>query len=587
MLIFDISNFRDSLKKTAYTDGRIFSLDSSSLLSFSKGAVSMYVSLPEDIVDGIYSKCDGNKYFSDYLLFAVNPVGHFISPPGIYAALTPAGLEFTIWSASGMSRMVDTSVNVGANTPFMLSFCWSSSGQIMGSGAKMAIFVNSELSSSNNFAIDAFDSMSGVELTMLDNHVIDYGTECEVFDIITFSDVPYSFQDCIGSLNEVNFGSDFVAALYADGLRIASSFSFPGAVVCDSVGTIFNGTQSLAVSDSDRKLYVMSTVDDGSGVASSVVSVSGLTGQVVDRMIGLNAPVAIGVTQFGGLDYPRTSYPHPCRHVWICEQGDVIKASSDLDEIARRSGYVGISAVAPTSDGRAWIVDRAGGAVVLLSEDASSEDISILVPDPVFAGANIFNDVYLYDDYSQRVIKYTDGKKVNSSAPGQAVTSMDVRASDGYVAVSLNDGSVKVYDGVLQEKYSWSYKYASRVFFRRGYGRNTLYVVDDAFGNIYEMTIWGTPMTEYPLDPGIFMGSAVSIANNFAAVYSEISVEASYENDDGTVLDVSVSHYKVDEIPVELTGGGANDASYSKNEIVKRDAPLDLAGGVSKGARIS
>jgi hypothetical protein len=586
MRIFDASDIRKSLKKTVYNDGRVFSLDSSSLLSFSKGAVSMHISLPGDISNGIYSRCDNDKYFSDYLLFAVNPVGQFISPPGMYAALTPNGVEFTIWTASGMSRIIDTSMNVDANTPFIVTFCWNSDGKILGSGAKMAIFEGSSLSSSNNFRIDSSDSLSGVELTMLDNHTIDYGTECEVFDIVIFSGVPYSMHDSVNYLSEIDFGSDFVAMMYADGLRVLSSFSSPNTLSFDEVGTLSSGKQSLAVSDSDRVLYVMSTVNDGLGYSSSVVSIDTHDGTILNRFIGLDDPVAVGITQYGGIDYPRTSYPYPCRYVWICESDEIIKASSELVEMSRKSGYTGISCIAPTSDGRVWVVDRAAGSVSLLSEDMLSDEIQISVSDPVFAGVTIFNDIFVYDNDTQRIIKYTDGNKVNSNAPGQVVTSMDVRAHDGYIVASLEDGSVKVYNSVVEERYSWSYKFASKVFFRRGYRRNTVYVVDDIFGRVYEMTIWGSVLGSYSMDPGIFMGSSVSLANNFAPVYSEITVDASYESDDGTISDASVAHYKVDQVPVELTGGGPNDASYYGARIGKGDAPLDLRSGVSKGARI-
>jgi len=285
-------------------------------------------------------------------------------------------------------------------------------------------------------------------------------------------------------------------------------------------------------------------------------------------------------------------------------------ASYDQIKTARRAGYSEISSVIPISDGRAWVLDRGASSAYLVSSDLLSHDVSLSIPSPEFGGASIYNDLYVYDSYSERIIKYTNGSPVNSvylAAPSSSsssssgssnsgsstpqrfyVTSLDVRAADGYVAVSLLDGSVKVFNGVLEEQYSWSYgSFASSVIFKRGYGRNTLYVVDDLAGKMYEMTIWGSLVSEHFIGSGSFLGSASALADNNASVYSEVPVEASFDISDGTITDVEMVHYKVDSIPIDLTGGGDNEDNYRKDGMDRTSIPMDMRKDIVKGARLA
>jgi hypothetical protein len=233
-------------------------------------------------------------------------------------------------------------------------------------------------------------------------------------------------------------------------------------------------------------------------------------------------------------------------------------------------------------------LDKDGSAAYLLSEDLASEDVTSSIPSPEFGGVSIFNDLYVYDSSTERIVKYSDGISVNSAFVGSDLISMDVRAVDGYVVASFSDGSVRVYDGVMEQLYSWTYgNSAVSVVFRRGYGRNTIYVLDDLSGKLNELTIWGDHVREMIVGTGSFMGSAVSLANNNASVYSEVPVNASFEISDGTITNVEFSHYKVDSISIDLTGGGDNEVHYRKNGTDRDTIPMDRRKNIIKGARIA
>lgn len=582
-IISNIGKPRESLRKTDYNDGRLVSADASSVLSLSGGAVEIYMSLSRDVVDGVYGACESGKYFTDYLIFAINPTGHFIAPPGMYAAFTPSGIEFTIWTLSGKMTILDTTTSVVAGTPFLLSFCWDYMGNVLGGmfNSKAAIFVDGTPTSSTNSPISP-DSISGIELSFLDNSAIDYGLQCEIFDIVTYSSLPAHLRYSIDEVKYADFGNDYVAMSFADGIRFISRTTGSGYVSVNGVGSISPGKSILAISDSDRDLYVLSS----DGVSGSVSRIDTSTGSVKKQLVGLSAPVCIGITQLGGIDYPRTTRKDPCRAVWICESDRVILASHDLVQISSRDGYSNIVDVIPTSDGRAWILDSGASTAYLISDDLSSEEVSISIGSPEFGGASIFNDLYVYDSSTSKIIKYTGGVKVNSASVSGSVISMDVRAQDGYVVAAIDDGTVVVYDGILKQQYSWSESNpVSDVVFARGYGRNNIYVVNDSLGKIIERTIWGFFASSNDIGDGIFLGSSVSLAYNNASVYSEVSVDASYDLQDGTITDVSMSHYKVDTIPVALTGGGDNDFHFIGSGMDRVDIPVDINPAVRKGAR--
>jgi hypothetical protein len=146
---FDQNDFIAStggLTRTAANMGCIHCADASQLFSMEYGMVTVVLNLPQTIVNGIYAPLIGksNSANPDMVIFAVNPGEHYVSPPCIYAALTPVGIEFTIWSTGTKVTLVDTQTNVSAGTDVAFSFAWDYSRRILwnGHGQSMVFLVN-------------------------------------------------------------------------------------------------------------------------------------------------------------------------------------------------------------------------------------------------------------------------------------------------------------------------------------------------------------------------------------------------------------------------------------------------------------
>lgn len=131
------------LSKTKSNVGRIISISPSELISFETGAVSMTIRLPYAIEDGVYGGLpESARYAQHMVLWATHHGEHYISSPGILAALTPSGVLFEVWTNLGRHQLFSTNVNVAANTFFEIKFAWNKDGFDEGWPSTMAIFVD-------------------------------------------------------------------------------------------------------------------------------------------------------------------------------------------------------------------------------------------------------------------------------------------------------------------------------------------------------------------------------------------------------------------------------------------------------------
>ena len=127
-LTFD--NFGYGLQKTRANQASLYCSNAAKLFSMSLGYVGLTLELPRNITSGVYYplKFNGNLEFNENILWAVNMGDTSIGFPGMYAALTPEGIKFTIWNRFTQFSLLDTSSTIGANETFKIEFVWSNDG---------------------------------------------------------------------------------------------------------------------------------------------------------------------------------------------------------------------------------------------------------------------------------------------------------------------------------------------------------------------------------------------------------------------------------------------------------------------------
>jgi len=119
---FDVDS---GLVKTNNNQGMIYCSDSSQIFSMGSGKVSITIAFPSYIHGGIYEPIRfDNGEIDEYLLWGANLGQYDLTCPGLYAALTPKGIEFTIWSSWGRLTIRDNTSNVEANTNIVIEFIW-------------------------------------------------------------------------------------------------------------------------------------------------------------------------------------------------------------------------------------------------------------------------------------------------------------------------------------------------------------------------------------------------------------------------------------------------------------------------------
>jgi len=127
--------------------GMVFCQNAGKLFYMKAGGVSLTLSLPYNITNGIYEPLMGNVncVVKDMLMWGVNVGELYITPPGLYAAFTPYGIEFTLWSSKGRFSIIDTITTIAKNTDFTIDFAWNKHGVLTSFDANMVLFCNNVL----------------------------------------------------------------------------------------------------------------------------------------------------------------------------------------------------------------------------------------------------------------------------------------------------------------------------------------------------------------------------------------------------------------------------------------------------------
>ena len=157
----DGSIYKGGLTITAANAGVISCTDASRLFSIDKGMISLTMSFPAHVENGIYAPLAGKELSAnpDMAIFSANPGDHYISPPGVYAALTPSGIEFTVWSLGTKITLLDNTTDIEPDTDAVLSFAWDRGRRILVDGERKSaiIMVDGIVTASSDEAIGTGD----------------------------------------------------------------------------------------------------------------------------------------------------------------------------------------------------------------------------------------------------------------------------------------------------------------------------------------------------------------------------------------------------------------------------------------------
>ena len=189
----DFDNFGYGLRKTKNNKGFIYCKDASSLFSLAQGYIEIVISLPHAITNGVYEPLkNDNLDISEYLLWGVNVGQHEIGQPGLYASLTPRGIEFTIFTAESKFTIVNTVTNAEANSNILFQFFWGDDLYYV--GGTSAFMVNGENVQLGNAPISE-DSIEDLNFCALDTPYCYSNLECVIKRLATYFDIPDFIRD--------------------------------------------------------------------------------------------------------------------------------------------------------------------------------------------------------------------------------------------------------------------------------------------------------------------------------------------------------------------------------------------------------
>lgn len=282
---------RGGLERTLANHGSFFCSNSGKLFSLSSGGVRMRVILPYDIALGIYEPLtESGAEIEDYVIWSVNMGEGYISQPGMYAAMTPYGVEFTIWSSAGKYTILDTSTNYTAGEELLLEFYWNhshlseggnmaihSNGTTTSKGS--AIIKNNPLSNLYNVTGKSYTIPKHAEFTALDSPYGNHGLNCIVTLLETHAYPParYVTTDASSS-SSLSYDNSSSSSSMDDGLmaaKITLPFTFFGGsgphveITNIETATVSKKNLSLNSSGSSGAARDSGGRDEGRGISSS------------------------------------------------------------------------------------------------------------------------------------------------------------------------------------------------------------------------------------------------------------------------------------------------------------------------------
>jgi len=177
------------LKKTINSKGRIYCDDASELFDIEGGSLNIVLSFPYDITNGIYAPLqDSTTTFNEYILWGVNIGQREASQPSLYAALTKTGIQFSIWTYSGRTTIVDSTTTVSANTDILFEFIWDSNGIIDFPGNNFGIKVDSVYTAYGLRQGLVDENITNLTFNLLNTPYLYSNMECTIRWMSAFSD---------------------------------------------------------------------------------------------------------------------------------------------------------------------------------------------------------------------------------------------------------------------------------------------------------------------------------------------------------------------------------------------------------------
>jgi len=577
---------RKCLSKTEYSDTRISSADASELTSLVSGSVLLQLVLNADIKDGIYSKCNPDAYFTDFLLFAINPADKYITAPGIYAALTPDGIELTIWTKKGRYSITDTTTSISAGNMSTIEFAWDGSGTELGTDATMSIFIDGSSTAAANYPISE-DSLTDIEFSALDDEFMQYGLEADICDFVVVNGIIPRLKQRVLALTKRYMGNNFLLLAGRDGSMIYPDLLERPSFFEPDLSCLGDSRYCADVSDSDQSVYFASY--DGSDIDTGSV-IRYRDGEIIARLDGLRNPRAVSVQQADGIDYPRlTTHPErSCTGVWIADEEKVIYTDPSLNVVAEITGFSSPQCIRSLGDGRAWVCDTGNNRVVLVAENATSILDTENIMAPTFGMATVLNEFYAFDSDDSILVKYLDTERVAELGLA-GPTGIDINPNTGDIVVGYGTGFVRTYNrNFTPISTNLIHGNVSSVMVKRGYLRDSFYWVDFDYRRIGRNLISET-LSRYEdesIGNMLFNGGMAGPAHNLATSTAEFQVGSDTIGDFDSIYSLDAPQYKVDQLNVDLSGGRGNEQSAREFGDFSDGTPTDLRKGTIKTTRL-
>ncbi len=577
---------KTNLLKNGKSDIFVYSEDASELFSFNSGQITFQLSLSIDIEYGKTDFKNVNKYNSDKMLFCVNPVGLYITNPGIYTAFTPMGIIFTMWTSYGKFSIFDTISNIRKETSFLIDFCWDSTGKKIGAESTMAIFVNGINTASGNFLINNNDSIN-VPVSIIDNIYNDFNTEYTIQDVAIYSEISpekyLSVKDITNtrySLNEILLLGKDNSIMYIDGLN-------NGKTLFNDIYCFENSQYACDFDDITGNFYFC-TFYNNDEKKSQISKFDVFKSDITYKIKEVGRPTSLNVVQKESINFPKHIYydGSECDSI-LCTTEDKILRLNTKMEVVNSVGNVYLPLVVKSLNDKSFVVCDTGNDMVKYYNYNMEEVWHIVIQQPTLMSVSKSGSIYVFSSFDNKIYKILNGSVVKQMQLNNKVTSIDVDQNTENILVGYSDGYLSKYNSNLTLIQSRRISNnISCLKTRRGYNQDCYFIYDNVMNMFIsgKVSNLGVNVFSKKLDDNFhFCGTIASTAYN-KNVDAELTCyfESSYNVGQSHVNHIDVKSYKVIAQEVDLSGGKDIDGYLKNNYLTIKKDPTDSHGNILK-----